>query len=214
MVFGNAPTFPALLQFSLNTTVIGLISYLRPGGERAEGRRGGRRRGTQPTAPGGRRAWVATSLTSGLRPWLLLSRLEAVYERLLEGRPNEETGRERARRHAHGNQICTHTNTPDIIGKAFRPRKSKPASHKQPFLCDFSRGQGDAEECEWATHQAGVSNQKGSATWRLAEAMRAPTDLQPAHSPALLLFPALSVVVRAADPWRGRSRNNPGSYDG
>lgn len=29
--FGNAPTFPALLQFSLNTTVIGLISYLRPG---------------------------------------------------------------------------------------------------------------------------------------------------------------------------------------
>ena len=34
MVFGNAPTFPALLQFSLNTTVIGLISYLRPGGER------------------------------------------------------------------------------------------------------------------------------------------------------------------------------------
>lgn len=36
VVFGNAPTFPALPQFSLNTTVIGLISYLRPSGERVE----------------------------------------------------------------------------------------------------------------------------------------------------------------------------------
>lgn len=37
VVFGNAPIFPALLQFSLNTTVIGLISYLRPGSGRREG---------------------------------------------------------------------------------------------------------------------------------------------------------------------------------
>lgn len=38
VVFGNASTFPALLQFSLNTTVIGLISFLRPGGKGGGGK--------------------------------------------------------------------------------------------------------------------------------------------------------------------------------
>lgn len=52
VVFGNAPTFPALLQFSLNTTVIGLISYLRPGGEWAAGAAGGGRPSPQHQAVG------------------------------------------------------------------------------------------------------------------------------------------------------------------
>lgn len=47
-VFWKGPTFPALLQFSLNTTVIGLISYLLPGSGSEEGRGGGRQKGPGP----------------------------------------------------------------------------------------------------------------------------------------------------------------------
>lgn len=66
VVCENAPTFPALLQFSLNTDIIGLISYLRPGCER---RGGGGGRGNRKAVAGAKikgdpagnmHAWEAT----------------------------------------------------------------------------------------------------------------------------------------------------------
>lgn len=75
-------------------------------------------------------------------------------------------------KHAHthtehdiGHKNRTHAQrSSDIIARAFKPPKSKPAAYKKAFLCDSSHGQAETEECEWAAHQAGVSNQKGYKT--------------------------------------------------
>lgn len=80
-VFWKGPTFPALLQFSLNTTVIGLISYLRPGSGSEEGRCGGRGgRGDPGPTAGSRHASVAAVAELHPRHQLLFSHLKAVYE--------------------------------------------------------------------------------------------------------------------------------------
>lgn len=68
-------------------------------------------------------------------------------------------------KHDTGHKNRTHAQrSPDIIARAFQPPKSKPAAYKKPFLFDSSHGQANTEECEWAAHQAGVSNQKGYKT--------------------------------------------------
>lgn len=141
-VFWKGPTFPALLQFSLNTTVIGLISYLRPGSGNEEWRRG-ETEGTQPTA-GSLHASVA--MVREIKPphQLLFSCLKAVYERIREGHQWVETGINQKRKthqciqpcNVHKGRFCYLRPFPEISHFVlFITPQQKHISHKNISAC-------------------------------------------------------------------------------
>lgn len=183
-VFWKGPTFPALLQFSLNTTVIGLISYLRPGSGNEEWRRG-ETEGTQPTA-GSLHASVAMVWEIKPPHQLLFSCLKAVYERIREGHQWLETGINQKRKthqciqpcNVHKGRFCYLRPFPEISHfvlfitslqkhisyKTYQPAHQNQSPTKGCSLWDFPHLMADREECKFAFHQAGVSNHQGNKT--------------------------------------------------